>query len=120
VREVEVNLSWGDYVTTPPLSDEELLNETAEAPDVVWDRVPGHATLRVPVPADGNRTTITVQDSGGAQRPSGALQLELHARPYQVTEPDGAKRSLRVLTLMLVNRRSSVRRRYQDVTYAFQ
>src|SRR5690606_36196342 len=58
--------------------------------------------------------------SGGAQRPVGALQLEAHARPYDVTEPDGSTSSLRVLTLMVVNRRSSVRRKYQDVTYAFQ
>ena len=120
VREVEVNLSWGDYVTVPPLSHEELLDEKADAPEVVWDRVPGNATLRASVPADGKRTTIIVPNSGGAQRPSGALQLELHARPYEVTEPDGTKRSLRVLTVMVVNRRSSVRRRYQDVTYAFQ
>jgi hypothetical protein len=120
VHEVEVDLSWGDYVTVPPLSREELLEEKADAPEVVWDRVPGDAILRVPVPADGKRTTITVPNSGGAQRPSGALQLELYARPYEVMEPDGAKRSLRVLTVMVVNRRSSVRRRYQDVTYAFQ
>lgn len=119
VREVEVNLSWGDYITVPPLSEEELLSDSAEAPEVVWDRVPGNETLKVSVPTDGKRR-ITVPNSGGAQRPSGALQLELHARPYEVTEPDGAKRSLRVLTVMVVNRRSSVRRRYQDVTYAFQ
>jgi hypothetical protein len=41
-------------------------------------------------------------------------------RAYEVTDPDGTKRNLRVLTVMVVNRRSSVRRRYQDVTYAFQ
>jgi hypothetical protein len=120
VREVKANLSWGDYITVPSLSEEELLSEKADAPEVVWDRVPGNETLKVPVPADGKRTTITVPNSGGAQRPSGALQLELHARPYEVTEPDGTKRSLRVLTVMVVNRRRSVRRRYQDVTYAFQ
>lgn len=120
VSEVNVSLSWGDYITVPPLSDEVLLDETAEAPEVAWDRVPGNATLRVPVPVDGRRATITVPNSGGAQRPFGALQLELHARPYDITEPDGTLRSLRVLTLMVVNRRSSVRRRYQDVTYAFQ
>ncbi len=119
VREVEVNLSWGDYITVPPLSEEELLSDSAEAPEVVWDRVPGNETLKVSVPTDGKRARITVPNSGRAQRPSGALQLELHARPYEVTEPDGAKRSLRVLTVMVVNRRSSVRR-YKDVTYAFQ
>lgn len=120
VHEVEVKISWGDYVTVPTLSEEELLSDTADAPDVVWDRVPGSASLRVPVPSDGQRKTIIVPNSGGVQRPSGALELELHARPYDVTEPDGTKRSLRVVTVMLVNRRSSVRRRYQDVIYAFQ
>lgn len=120
VTEVDVNLCWGDYVTLPPLSEEELLDDKAEAPEVEWERVPGSATLRVPVPTDGQRRTITIPDSRGAQRPSGALQIEAHARPYDVTEPDGTKRALRVLTLMVVNRRSSVRRRYQDVTYAFQ
>src|SRR5581483_6188611 len=40
VREVEVKLSWGDYVTVPSLSEEELLSDSADAPDVVWDRVP--------------------------------------------------------------------------------
>jgi hypothetical protein len=101
VREVEVNLSWGDYITVPPLSEEELLSENADAPEVVWDRVPGNETLQVPVPANGKRTTFTVPNSGGAQRPAGALQLELHARPYDVIEPDGTKRSLRVLTVMV-------------------
>lgn len=120
IREVDVDLSWGDYVTTPPLSDHELLDDKADAPDVVWDRVPGSAKLRVSLPTDGKRSTIIVPDSGGAQRPSGALQLELHARPYEVMEPEGRMRALSVLTFMVVNRRSSVRRRYQDVTYAFQ
>ncbi|HEX5958887.1 MAG TPA: hypothetical protein VFY92_09565, partial [Hyphomicrobiaceae bacterium] len=120
VRGVEVNLSWGDYVTVPPLSPEELLDEKLTARKVDWQRVPGNATLPVPVPPDGVRNKIVVPESGGALRPSGALQLEVHARPYDMTQPDGSKRSLRVLTLMVVNRRSSVPRRYQDVTYAFQ
>ena len=120
VTEFDVDLQWGDYVTSPPLSDDQLLHEQADAPEVEWERVPGRATLQVPVPSEGQRRTVTVPGSGGAQRPSGALQLEVHARPYDVLEPEGTKRTLRVLTVMVVNRRSSVRRRYQDVTYAFQ
>jgi hypothetical protein len=54
VREVEVNLSWGDYVTVPPLNNDELLNEKADAPEVVWDRVPGSATLRGECPRQPN------------------------------------------------------------------
>lgn len=120
VREVEVNLSWGDYVTVPPLDELQLLDDKAEAPEVLWERVPGSETLKVAVPTNGQRSSIVVSNSGGRQRPAGALELVLHARPYDITEPDGAKRSLRVLTIMVVNRRSSVRRRYQDVAYAFQ
>ena len=41
VTEVAVKLSWGDYVTVPPLSPEKLLDEKADAPEVVWDRIPG-------------------------------------------------------------------------------
>src|SRR5690606_2162488 len=46
VREIDVSLSWGDYVTVPPLSEEELLEEKSRDPEVVWDRVPSNATLR--------------------------------------------------------------------------
>ncbi|MBN9346895.1 MAG: DISARM system helicase DrmA [Devosia sp.] len=120
VREVEVNLSWGDYVTVPRLDELQLLDEKADAPEVLWERVPGNETLKVAVPTDGKRASIFVPNSGGRQRSSGALELVLYARPYDITEPDGTKHSLRVLTIMVVNRRSSVRRRYQDVTYAFQ
>ena len=121
VNEVEVKLSWGDYVTIPPVSEEALLDDKASAPDVEWKRVPSEALFRVPVPRNGRGPRITVPGSGGAHRPSGALQIEAHARPYTVRDADGSPRELRVLTLMIVNRRSSVRRRrYQDVTYAFQ
>ena len=48
VREVEVNLSWGDYGTVAPLDELQLLDEKAEAPEVLWERVPGSATLKVP------------------------------------------------------------------------
>jgi hypothetical protein len=121
VAEVTVKLSWGDYVTVPPLSPEKLLDDADDAPEVVWDRIPGEANLSIPVPVNGRRSKIPVPGSSGVRRPSGALQIEAHARPYEVQEPDGSRRKLRVLTIMVVNRRNPVRRRrYQDVSYAFQ
>lgn len=120
IQEVDVTLDWGDYVTIPPLDEDQLLDELAAAPEVEWQRVPGSANRRVPVPEDGRRRAIMVPSSGGAQRPAGGLVLEVHARPYAVVEADGTHRSLRVVTIMVVNRRSPVRRRYQDVAYAFQ
>jgi hypothetical protein len=65
------------------------------------------ATISVPT------ATPVLRVRPARKRPSGALQLELHARPNEVTEPDGTRRTLRVLTVMVVSRRSSVRRRYQ-------
>lgn len=125
VREVEATLTWGDYTTVPPLPPEVLLDPQAQYDpayrNVEWQRVPGRATLRLPVPEDGRGHPVLVPGSGGAQRPGGALVLEAHARPYSVAEPDGSVTRLRVLTVMAVNRRAAAaRRRFADVTYAFQ
>ncbi len=124
VEEVEVRLTWGSYTTVPPLPAEVLLDEKAQYDaayrNVQWQRVPGQARMRIPVPKDGRGSAITVPSSGGAQHPGGALMLEAHARPYAVKEPDGSVTQLRVLTIMTVNRRYGAHRRFADVTYAFQ
>lgn len=123
VDAVEVTLTWGDYVTEPPLPPEILTSDTArfdpQYRDVRWRRIPGHARMRLRVP-DGRGPPVTVPDSGGRQRPSGALVLEAHARPYDIREPDGSVRKVRALTVMAVNRRSPVRRGFADVTFAFR
>jgi hypothetical protein len=124
VREVEVTLSWGDYVTIPPLPDAVFTDEKAQFDpayrNVQWQRVPGRATLRLPVPENGRGKAVIVPGSAGAQRAGGALVLDAHARPYTLDQPDGTKRHLRALTVMVVNRRNSARRRFSDVTFAFQ
>jgi hypothetical protein len=124
VREVEVSLDWGDYVTVPPLPDEVFTDEKAQYDpayrDVQWQRVPGQATLRLPVPENGRGRPVLVPGSAGAQRAGGALVLEAHARPYTLDQPDGTKRHLMALTVMVVNRRDNTRRRFSDVTFAFQ
>jgi hypothetical protein len=124
VREVEVTLSWGDYVTVPPLPDEVFTDEKAQYDpayrNVQWQRVPGQATLRLPVPENGRGRPVLVPGSAGAQRAGGALILEAHARPYTLDQPDGTKRNVMALTVMVVNRRNNTRRRFSDVTFAFQ
>jgi hypothetical protein len=124
VREVEVSLSWGDYVTVPPLPDEVFTDEKAQFDpayrNVQWQRVPGQETLRLPVPENGRGRPVLVPGSAGAQRAGGALVLEAHARPYTLDQPDGTKRHLMALTVMVVNRRDNTRRRFSDVTFAFQ
>lgn len=123
VEEIEVVLSWGDYATEPPLPEEVLTEQSDEQGkqfrDVRWRRIPGEETVRVPVP-DGRGKSILVPGSGGAQRPSGGLVIEAHARPYEIRQPDGSIARVRALTVMVVNRRPPVRRRFADVTLAFQ
>src|SRR5258705_5883037 len=69
VEEVEVSLSWGDYVTVPPLPDEVFLDEKKQFDpsyrNVQWQRVPGQATLRLQVPKDGRGRPVTVPGSWG-------------------------------------------------------
>ena len=124
VREVEVTLDWGDYATMPPQPDHVLLDETKHHEESLkglqWQRVPGQAVLRVPVPVDGRGERILVPGSAGAQPRGGALAIETHARPYPVQQPDGTLRQLRVLTVMVVNRRGGQHRRFADLSYAFQ
>ena len=124
VQEVEVEASWGDYVTEPPLPPELLTDdETSLEPhyrQVHWRRVPGKATIRLAIPK-GRGQAVMLEDSAGRQRPAGGLFIEAHARPYDSPQPDGTKRSIRVVTIMLVNRRFPVRRRrFVDVALAFQ
>jgi hypothetical protein len=124
VEEVEVSLSWGDYVTVPPLPDEVFVDEKKQFDpsyrNVQWQRVPGQATLRLQVPKDGRGRPVTVPGSAGIQRRGGGLQLVAHARPYKLDQPDGTTRDVMALTVMVVNRRMSTRRRFNDVTFAFQ
>lgn len=124
VTELEVRLSWGDYVTVPPLPEEVFLDESKQFDPafrkVQWQRIPGKAALKIPVPTDGRGAPVLVPDSAGRQRPGGALMLEAHARPYTITEADGTTKNLRAVTIMVVNRRKETLRRFNDVTHAFQ
>jgi hypothetical protein len=124
VREIEVTLSWGDYVTLPPLPEEVFLDEKAQFDpayrNVQWQRVPGKVTVLLTVPENGRGQRVIVPNSTGQQRTGGALVLEAHARPYTLDQPDGSKKHLRAVTIMVVNRRKSAVRRFSDVTFAFQ
>jgi hypothetical protein len=126
VEQVAVELTWGDYVTEPPLPPEVLQDERAQFDpkyrDVVWRRIPGSATLCLTIPkGDQPRgPRMGVPGSGGAQHPSGGLAIEAHARPYAIHQPDGSVSKVRALTVMVVNRRPATRRRFGDVRFAFQ
>ncbi len=124
VKEIEVHLRWGDYITIPPVPETVFVDQAAQFDPayrtVQWQRVPGEATIRLPVPENGRAAPIVAPDSAGRQRPSGALVIEAHARPYTLQLADGAKQALRALTVTMVNRRKWSRGRFADVAFAFQ
>ncbi len=120
VDAVAVRITWGDYVTEPPLPTGVLLSDDADAPKVEWLRRPRERSIRVPVPRAGKGDPILVPDSAPEQRPGGALEIQAHARPFTLKPPGEPSQPVRALSLFLVNRRKPVRRRYADVAFAFQ
>lgn len=121
---VDVTATWGDYVTEPPLPPEVFIDDAAafdpKHRNVAWQRIPGMARVTIPVPNAGERIVRTLEGSAGKQRPGGGLVVEAFARPYSLKQPDGSNADVLALTIMLVNRRDPTRRRFADVTFAFQ
>ena len=124
VEEIEVVLSWGDYATEPPLPEEVLTEQSDEYRQAVPRRCAGAACLVRRPSGFPCRTgaEIAFWCPGRAARSArrGALVIEAHARPYEIRQPDGSIARVRALTVMVVNRRPPVRRRFADVTLAFQ
>jgi hypothetical protein len=125
VRTLDVRVTWGDYhaEAEPPLGWEEITDDSrsaAERREVVWQRVPREARVRLEVPPDGERINTDVPDSAVEQVPESGLELVVHARSLTVSDPDRGPIPVRTITIFLVNRRRVVRRVYADVTSAFQ
>jgi hypothetical protein len=123
VEAIEARVSWGDYVTEPPLPEGALLSgeESDASPrhHVDWVRVPQQRSLTLAI-ANGRGAKL-VADSGPTQiARGGALELTSHAREFAYRLPDGTEERVRAVTVFLVNRHTAARRRYADVAYAFQ
>jgi hypothetical protein len=119
VSAIGVSLTWGDYVTEPPVEEALLVTGDITGPKVEWRRLRREARMTLQVP-DGRGPRVIVPESAAPQMPRGALVLEAHARAYTILQPDGTRQRLRALTVALVNRRSAIGRSYADVAYAFQ
>ena len=121
VTRIEAVITWGDYVTEPPVPELVLTDaDSKETPAVEWRRIARSVTVTLEVTEGRAPKPILVPDSAAPQIPRGALFLETHSRIYPVEQPDGSRLAVRALTVMLVNRRQAARRRYADVGYAFQ
>src|SRR5580704_11615984 len=125
VDTIEARVSWGDYVTEPPLPEAVLrADEDADADNtprrhVDWVRVPQQRSVALPVTT--GRGARLVPDSGAAQMSGGgALELTTHAREFAYSLPDGTAERVRAVTVFLVNRRTPAKRRYGDAAFAFQ
>ncbi len=131
VREIEARVSWGDYRTEPPLSDELFLpdepeeasedgkRKTRTRPFVEWVRAPRQQIVRLAVP-DGR---------GEPSRDPGKRCPAAHGRrpdardtcpPVYLCRRPTAEEQVRALTVFLVNRRAPVHRFYADVSFVFQ
>jgi hypothetical protein len=116
-------------LTEPPLPETILIGEDEVSedgrskrqslPNVEWLRAPRERAVRLRVP-EGRGDPVVVPESASAQRRGGGLQLETHARLFTYLTPEGATEQVRAVTVFLVNRRATTRRRYADVTFAFQ
>src|ERR1039457_3734049 len=80
ITEIEVQVSWGDYRTEPPLPETVLLpdvpqedtgaggkRQRIERPPVDWVRLPKERTVHLVV-RDGRGDAVIVPDSGAEQR----------------------------------------------------
>lgn len=132
VAEIDVRVSWGDYLTEPPLEEIALLpdplpeedigggkSKRVERPPVDWVRIPKEKSIRLPV-TEGRGKSLLIPESAAEQRSGGGLVLETHSRVFSYITPDGSTERVRAITVFLVNRRAKVHRFYADLSYAFQ
>lgn len=124
IDNIEATVSWGDYVTEPPLPAsvlraEEEDDDQGARRQVDWVRVPQERAVSLPI-ATG-RGACWVPDSSPVQLSGGgSLELTTLAREFAFELPDGSRERVRAVTVFVVNRRTPAHRRYADVAYAFQ
>jgi hypothetical protein len=122
VTSVDVVIRWGDYIPEPPLPPEVLSGDVDTTQPVEWRRVPRAERVTLDIPdQNAGMSKVLVPSSGATARRGGALELGIRARPFTMTLPNGGRKTVRVVTVFLVNKRDTgTGRRYQDLTYAYQ
>jgi hypothetical protein len=102
VTEIEARVTWGDYLTEPPLPEQILIGEEIGAdgkpkrqalPEVEWVRAPRERIVRLRVPQEGRGDPLVVPESAAAQRKGGGLQLESHARLFHLSSAGWPRRA---------------------------
>jgi hypothetical protein len=132
-RRLQARVTWGDYVTEPPLEGALLFEEAREAADargdapkpparntLDWRRIPREQPLTLALsPGDGPQR-IVVPESAAPMAPGGGLEIVVSARAIDTAGIDGVKRELLAVSVFLVNARPEALRRFGDVVFCFQ
>ncbi|WP_419694403.1 DISARM system helicase DrmA [Mesorhizobium muleiense] len=128
---IEARVTWGDYVTEPPLAsalvnpeereaaakEKRKLDEPARS-SLQWRRLPRERWVSIPLKQGLNR--YLVPESAAPAYPGGGLELAVSVRPTHTAGIDGRRRDLLAVSVFLVNRRSEALRRYGDLAFCFQ
>lgn len=128
---IEARVSWGDYVTEPPLASALVNPEEREAAakerrkldeparsSLQWRRMPQERRVSITLKHGLNK--YLVPESAAPAYPGGGLELAVSVRPTRTAGIDGRQRDLIAVSIFLVNRRSEALRRYGDLAFCFQ
>lgn len=130
-KSIEARVTWGDYVTEPPLAaalvdpaereaaarENRRLDEPARN-SLQWRRLPRER--RVPIAIELGRRAYVVPESAAPAYPGGGLELVVSVRPAHTAGIDGQRRDLLAVSVFLINKRSEALRRYGDLAFCFQ
>ena len=132
---LEARVTWGDYITEPPLDEAVFLpaardaaqkaGETTKEPlkgSLDWRRIPREERLTIPIAVHpgGSHETILISGSAAPQVRGGGLELVVSVRSTRTAGIDGVHRDLLAVSVFLVNARSETLRRFGDVAFCFQ
>lgn len=134
-RSLEARVTWGDYVTEPPLDKAVFLpEERQKAVDageqlkepaknsLDWRRIPREERVAIDLSSfeEGVPQRIIVPESAAPQVTGGGLELVVTARPAQTAGIDGVRDNVLAVSVFLVNARPETYRRFGDIAFCFQ
>ncbi len=134
-KTLDARVTWGDYVTEPPLDKAVFLpderEKAAQAGEQLkeppkssldWRRIPREERLTIDLAAirDGVPQRIVVPESAAPQVPGGGLELVVTVRPAQTAGIDGVRDDVLAVSVFLVNARPETYRRFGDIAFCFQ
>ena len=125
VKEIEVALSWGDYVTIPPLPEAVFVDAEGAVRSGLPDRPMAAHSRRGDDPPPGARERTRPARSSRRILPAGSGRAARWSSrrtrgPTRSNCPTARNGTSRALTVTVVNRRKATQRRFADVTFAFQ